>query len=356
MRHALALARRGLGRVAPNPAVGCVIVSEGGRIVGRGSTKPGGRPHAETVALEQAKERARGATVYVTLEPCAHQGKTPPCADALIRAGVKRVVAAAQDPEPRVNGQGFARLKAAGIELTQGVLEKEALQLNEGFLRRVRDGRPLVTLKVAQSLDGKIALKSGESRWITGEEARAFGHLMRAEHDAILVGIGTALADDPELTVRLAGLEDRLPLRIVLDTNGRLPAQSKLARTARKVPTLVFTAGAPRPELEALGVDVVFAARDAQAHIGIPAMLAALAKRGVTRLLVEGGAAVHASFLSGGLVDRLEVFTAPIVLGGDALDSVAARALADIKEASRFERTGERRLDGDLLESFIRKA
>lgn len=357
MHHALALAARGLGRVSPNPAVGCIIVDDQGRVVGRGWTQAGGRPHAETEALAEAASRARGATAYVTLEPCAHRGKTPPCAEALVRAGVKRVVAAMEDPDPRVNGAGLKRLRDAGVAVTVGVLEREARRLNEGFLRRVRDGRPSVTLKIAQSLDGRTALASGESRWITGERSRAFGHLLRAQYDAIIIGIGTALADDPMLTCRLDGLEDRSPLRIVLDTNARLPANSKLAKTARETPTLLFTMDArARPDLTALGVELVAVPRGTNAQIDISAMLAELGRRGVTRLLVEGGARVHTSFLSVGLVDRLEVFTAPIVLGGDALSAAAALALASLETAPHFERAGVLELGGDLLESFVRKA
>src|SRR5215472_17400427 len=254
MRHALALAARGLGRVAPNPAVGCVIVAGNDRIVGRGWTRPGGRPHAETEALAVAGELARGTTAYVTLEPCAHQGQTPPCADALVRAGVKRVVVALGDPDSRVNGAGLKRLREAGIVVETGVLEAEAERLNEGFLRRVRESRPLVTLKIAQSVDGRIGLASGESKWITGESARAHGHFLRAQHDAILIGIETALVDDPLLTVRIAGLENRSPLRVVVDTHGRLQAKSKLAQTSGATPTILFTTSHECEDLRRLGV------------------------------------------------------------------------------------------------------
>jgi len=356
MRHALALAARGLGRVSPNPAVGCVIVDGEDRVVGRGCTQPGGRPHAETVALAQAGKAARGATAYVTLEPCAHHGQTPPCADALVQAGVRRVVAAAEDPDPRVNGGGLNRLRNAGIEVSVGVLKSDALQLNEGFIRRIRDGRPLVTLKIAQSLDGRTALASGESKWITGEEARTFGHFLRATHDAILVGSGTVLVDDPMLDCRIAGLEDRSPLRVILDTQGRLAAASKIAQSAKALPTMLFTANSVRADLSDLGVEIVAAACGSDGRIDMAAMLRELAGRGVTRLLVEGGARVHASFLSGGLADRLELLTAPISLGGDAQGAAAAMALAEIARAPWFERTGSRRLGPDLLESFARKA
>ncbi len=356
MHHALALAQRGLGRVSPNPSVGCVIVDESGHIVGRGWTQPGGRPHAEAVALAEAGGKARGATAYVTLEPCAHQGQTPPCANALVQAGVKRVVAALGDPDARVNGTGFKILRDAGIEVVSGVLETEAARLNEGFLKRVRDGRPLVTLKIAQSLDGKTATASGQSKWITNEESRLFGHLLRAQNDAILVGIDTVLSDDPMLDCRIPGLEDRSPIRIVLDTKARLPAASRIAQSSKKFPTLLFTSTAARADLSVLGVEHMSSQLGSDGRIDMAAMLKALAHRGVTRLLVEGGARVHASFLSGGLADRLEVFTAPIVLGGDARGAAAAIGLSDISQAPHFERTGRRRIGSDLLESFARKA
>ena len=358
MRHALALAARGLGRVAPNPAVGCVIVGDSGRVVGRGWTQPGGRPHAETEALKQAGRGARGATLYVTLEPCSHFGRTPPCAEALVKAQVARVVCAMEDPDPRVCGAGLKRLRDAGIEVVTGVLEIEARQLNDGFIRRIRDGRPLITLKLAQSLDGKIALASGASRWITGPEARFFGHLIRAHHDAILVGIGTALADDPMLDCRLDGLEDRSPLRVVLDTEAILPASAKLVQTAHVQPTLLLCAEGvgKRPELLASGVDVAFVSRGPDSKIDLTAAMIELGRRGVTRLLVEGGARIHAAFLLSKLADRIELFTAPIVLGDDALGASAPLAVSDLSKAPQFTCVGVRQLGPDVLESFVHKA
>ncbi len=352
MRHALALAERALGRTAPNPAVGCVIVSKDERVIGRGWTQPGGRPHAETMALAQAGEEAQGATAYVTLEPCAHQGQTPPCANALIAAGVARVVAAVEDPDPRVAGKGIAMLWDAGVQVATGVLEKEAAALNAGFFLRVKQNRPLVTLKIASSLDGKTATLSGQSKWITGPDARRFGHLLRARHDAILIGIETALADDPELTCRIAGLEDRSPIRVVLDTRLRLGERSKLAQSARQTPTLVFTTNDGGGRLEACGIAVVKTARDARGRPDIGAVLGELARRGITRLLVEGGASVHASFLDRGLADRLEIFRAPVVLGASGRSAVDALAALDLDEASRFVSVGRRVLGPDLLESF----
>jgi diaminohydroxyphosphoribosylaminopyrimidine deaminase/5-amino-6-(5-phosphoribosylamino)uracil reductase len=357
MRHALALAARGLGRVAPNPAVGCLIVAPDGRIVGRGWTAPGGRPHAETRALEQAGEAARGASVYVTLEPCAHRGQTPPCADALIHAGIGRVVGTIEDPDPRVKGQGFARLREAGIAVTTNVLADDAAKLNEGFFSRVVRGRPLVTLKLAQSLDGRMASASGESRWITGEAARRFGHLLRARHDAILVGIETALKDDPELTCRLPGLEAASPIRVVLDSRLRLPDTSKLARTAKDVPTLVFTTSRDNgAALKSRGVEVTKVTADARGQPDLTAVLHALAARGLTRLLVEGGAIVHSAVLNRGLADRLEIFTAPMVLGAAGQASVAALAALSLAESPLFSRERVRAFGPDMLESYAIRA
>jgi diaminohydroxyphosphoribosylaminopyrimidine deaminase/5-amino-6-(5-phosphoribosylamino)uracil reductase len=355
MRHALALAERALGTTAPNPAVGCLIVAEG-RVVGRGWTQNGGRPHAETKALAEAGEAARGATAYVTLEPCAHQGQTPPCTNALIQAGIARVVVAVGDPDPRVSGKGLAKLREAGIDVATGVLEKDAAETNAGFFLRVTENRPLVTLKVAQSLDGKTATVSGQSKWITGPDARRFGHLLRARHDAILIGIETALADDPELTCRLPGLEDRSPIRVVLDTRLRLEESSKLVRTAKQTPTLVFTIANGGGTLVASGVEIVKVARDPRGRPDIAAVLAELARRGVTRILVEGGAGVHAAFLDRGLADRLEIFRAPIVLGGSGRNAVDALAALDLDEASRFVSMGRRVIGPDLLESFAARA
>ena len=354
MRHALALAGRALGMVAPNPAVGCVMVTHEGHVAGRGWTGRGGRPHAETIALAQAGAAARGATAYVTLEPCSHHGQTPPCATALMEAGVTRVVAAVEDPDPRVRGKGFAALRDADIEVVTGVCAKQAAELNAGFFKRVREGRPLVTLKIAQSIDGKTATATGESKWITGEAARAYGHLLRARFDAILIGIGTALADDPKLTCRLPGLEDRSPLRVVLDTRLKLSDWSKLA-SAGETPTLVYTTADGGGALAACGVEVVKIARDARGRPDLAAVLADLGRRGITRLLVEGGATVHSSFLDRGLADRLEIFRSPLVLGAAGHNGIDSLAALTLGEAPRFRPMGRRSFGADLLESFARE-
>jgi len=353
MRHALRLAERGLGNVAPNPAVGCVIVAPDGRVAGRGWTQAGGRPHAETVALTQAGGSARGATVYVTLEPCAHHGVTPPCADALVQAGVKRVVGAVVDPDPRVAGGGFARLQSGGIEVTQGVLEPEARALNFGFFKRVTEGRPLVALKIAQSADGYVADPKGNSRWITSERARAHGHLLRARYDAILVGMGTVRADDPMLTCRLPGMEHRSPLRVVLETQLQLSPESKLARTAKEHPTLVFTAAKHASDMLAgLGVDVAEVPADGMGRPDVLAVLQTLAQRGITRVLVEGGPTLHASFLARGSVYLIHLYRAPLLIGAGGKAAISPVAQWRLNTAPRLRLVQRTALGPDVLESF----
>ncbi len=360
MRQALALAARGMGQVWPNPAVGCVIVA-GDRIVGRGVTQPGGRPHAETVALAQAGAAARGATAHVTLEPCAHHGRTPPCAEALAAAGVARVVVAAGDPDPRVAGRGLAILRAAGIAVTAGVLAPEARLLNAGFLLRVGAGRPFVTLKLALSLDGRIANGAGVSRWITGPAARRQVHALRARHDAVMVGIGTALADDPDLTVRDLG-PVRQPVRVVLDSRLRLPAAARLARTAAEVPVWVLHAAGAAAGPAPAGLCRLPVAAGPDGRIDPAAALARLAAEGITRVLCEGGGQLAASLLTAGLVDEIVAFTGGHAFGQNgtpglgALPAAAALpdppdwALVDTAPAGRdlMHRWRRRTLEADL--------
>ncbi len=357
MRAALALARRSLGRTWPNPAVGCVIVRDG-RVIARGRTQEGGRPHAEADAIAQAGEPLDGATVYVTLEPCSHHGRTPPCADALVAAGVARVVSALEDPDPRVRGQGHARLRAAGIAVEVGEEAAEAAEINAGFLLRVKEGRPLFHLKLASSLDGRIATASGESKWITGAAARADGQRLRATHDAILIGVGTALADDPELTCRLSGLAARSPLRIVLDSQASLPPASKLAATAHQVPVwLLCTAAAAadrRAALHQAGVEIIEVAAGADGRVGIAEAARTLGARGLTRVLVEGGGKIAASFLKAGLVDRISSYRAGLVLGGDSRSAVAPLDVDRLDFAPRFRLVSARSLAGDTVETWVR--
>lgn len=353
MRHALRLAARSLGRVAPNPAVGCVIISKDGVVVGRGWTDAGGRPHAESRALEQAGERAKASTVYVTLEPCAHHGVTPPCTDALIAAGVARVVGAAVDSDPRVSGKGFAKLTHSGVQVTQGVCECEARRLNKGFFLRLERGRPLVALKSAESADGYVAGENANERWITSEAARRHGHLLRAQHDAILVGIETVIADNPSLTCRLEGLENRTPLRVVLDSGLRLPVSSQLASSAKRDPFLVFTAGENKNEkLTASGVEIVRVGAGPDSRPDIGDVLKALAARGVTRLLVEGGPKIQSVFLARNFVDVIYRYRAPQNLGAgipSALNSLLAPKRLSGSNIALIEAV---RLGPDLLERF----
>ena len=359
MRAALALARRSLGRTWPNPAVGCVIVKDGA-IVGRGRTQDGGRPHAEVDALKQAGEAARGATVYVTLEPCSHFGKSPPCADALIDAGVAKVGSAMEDPNPPVNGRGHARLKDAGIAVEVGEGAREAAEINAGFLMRMLTGRPLFHLKLATSLDGRIATASGESKWITGEAARSDGHRLRATHEAILVGANTVEADDPELTCRLPGLERHSPIRIVLDSRARLSPGSKLARTANQTPVwLVCTEDAPmqaREDLRAKGIEVIAVAADAQGRVDVRSAAAEFGNRQLNRVLVEGGGEVAAAFLKAHLVDRVTSYQAGLLMGSDSRSAVAALGFEKLGSAPRFSLVSSRPLGGDVVETWHRAA
>lgn len=352
MRLALTLARRGLGRVWPNPAVGCVLV-QGNRVVGRGWTQPGGRPHAETVALAQAGPCAKGATAYVSLEPCAHHGKTPPCAQALIDAKVARVVCALTDPDIRVSGKGFKMLETAGIAVTTRVLNAEATSLNLGFLTKITKSRPMVTLKLAASLDGRIATRTGDSRWITGPASRRFVHLMRASHDAIMIGSGTALADDPDLSVRGLGMAPWSPVRVVLDSKLRLPATSQLARTAANIPVwLCHDKNATASDADLPEVRLIGCKTDSTGRVDPTDALAQLAKSGITRVLCEGGGQLAASLLRQHLVDRLIVFSAGLAIGSDAKPMLATMGLDQLASAPRFDLLQSVILGNDVMTSW----
>ncbi len=357
MALALSLGRRGMGNCWPNPAVGCVIVREG-RIVGRGWTQPGGRPHAEPQALAQAEEQARGATAYVTLEPCSHFGKTPPCAQALIDAGVARVVAAIQDSDPRVSGQGFQMLRDAGIAVTTGVLSAEAARDHEGFFLRTEQGRPLVTLKLASSFDGRIATGSGQSKWITGPEARRMVHAMRASHDAVMVGAGTARADDPSLTVRDLGV-DRQPVRVVISRHLDLPLMGQLARTAKEIPVwLVHGPGADVERIrawEGLGARMIPCAVHG-VQLDPNDILRQLGSAGLTRIFCEGGSALAASLLAFDLVDELIGFTAGLGIGAEGLPSIGALGLGQLQEAPRYVLQDLRPVGQDVLHRWVRRS
>jgi diaminohydroxyphosphoribosylaminopyrimidine deaminase/5-amino-6-(5-phosphoribosylamino)uracil reductase len=319
MQHALGLAQRGLGNVYPNPAVGCVIAKDG-VILGRGWTQPTGRPHAEAMALQQAGSAAAGADLFVTLEPCFHPGRGAPCTQSIIDSGVARVFVAAADPHPRVNGQGIAALRTAGIEVIENILSDDARELNKGFLSVVERGRPWVTLKLAVTADHKLTLGEGGDRWITGEAARRHTHLMRAQYDAILVGMGTVLADNPRLDCRLVGLEKFSPVRIVLGDEKKLPQDSALIKSAHAIP-LWFLDGQDLPET-----------------------LRGIAARGITRLMVEGGARVAQSLLAAGLVDEIALYQSPKVAGAGAIPAPPIPAA--------FRQVGEIMLDEDVCKTF----
>lgn len=355
MALALSLGRRRMGQCAPNPAVGCVIVRDG-RILGRGVTTPGGRPHAEPQALAQAGAAARGATAYVTLEPCAHHGRTPPCTEALIAAGVARVVAPFDDTDPRVAGQGFAALRAAGVEVTTGVLTREAGRDHAGFLLRNAEGRPWVTLKLAASFDGRIATASGHSQWITGPQARRMVHAMRARHDAVMVGAGTARADDPRLTVRGMGAR-RQPVRVVISRRLDLPLNSQLAQGATEVPLWLCHGDGVDPALAAawqgLGARLLPCAVVA-GQVEPGSVLRALGAAGLTRVLCEGGGALAASLMSAGLVDELVGFTAGLAIGAEGLPGLGALGLSRLDEAPRFVLVETRPLGGDVMHRWAR--
>lgn len=348
MAVALDLAQRELGDTWPNPSVGCVLAKDG-RIVGRGWTRSGGRPHAETEALQMAGPAAKGATAYVTLEPCSHHGRTPPCADALIAAGVSRVVAAAIDPDPRVAGSGIARLKAAAIAVDESLLRPDAERINRGFFLRIKSSRPLFALKVATSADGRIALKNGASQWITGAAARAAGHALRARHDAILVGSETVLTDNPSLDCRLVGYAGRKKLRIALDRRRRIGTAHQFANAALG-PSRLYCLGLGPASVG--GADVVELQSPADQFL--PAAVADMAKLGLTRVLIEGGGTVAAAFLKAGLIDEIHWFSSGKLLGGDARPVIAALGLDQLSDAPQFKVRETVRIGEDTLTTLDR--
>ncbi len=362
MREALSLARRGLGNTWPNPAVGAVIwrmTGEGPQVVGRGFTRPGGRPHAETVALAQAGDLARGASMAVTLEPCSHHGRTPPCCEAVVAAGIARVVSAIEDPDPRVNGRGHIHLRAAGVAVTVGTLAAEARRVNYGFILKVVDGRPLVTLKLARTADGFAAGPGPERLMITGRAAGAKVHKLRARHDAIMVGIGTVEADDPLLTVRLAGLAGRSPVRIVLDPDLRISPEASVVTGPAGPPTWIVAADdAPwgvEQGLSAFGVPVERVRRVAPGgKLDLRAVLSTLAKRGVTRLFCEGGPRLGEALAAAGLVDQFVLLTSPRRLGAPGVPALGPALQAIVDDRDRYEAFDPVMLGADEMRCFRR--
>ncbi len=360
MSAAFSLARRGLGQVAPNPAVGCILVRPdlGDRVVGRGWTQNGGRPHAETEALRRAGSLALGATAYVTLEPCSHKGQTGPCAEALIDARVGRVVIAMQDPDPRVSGRGYGALKNAGIDVSTGFMESEAKAINSGFIYKNQLNRPFFSWKTATSLDGRIATKTGQSQWITNPGARRAGHLLRAQNDAILVGIGTALADDPDLTCRIPGLENASPVRIVVDGRLQIPLTHRLVADAKRVPTWLCSAedadGAQKSKLTDLGVKILAVNGAEGGRLDTAHLAELLADEGLTRVLIEGGAGLATHFYNSDLIDRIYWFRAPKIIGGDGLATLQDLGITSINGTRAFTRRETYDMGPDTLELFDR--
>jgi len=351
MREALDLARPRLGLTTPNPAVGCVIVRNN-KVVGQGATGSGGRPHGETVALAAAGARARGATAYVSLEPCAHTGQTPPCARALVEAGVARIVVGCGDPFPQVDGRGIAILRAAGIQVTEGVLEDECRRLNEGFFMRVTRGRPFVTLKLAATLDGRIAAAGGDSRWISSPESRELVHRWRRECDAVMVGAATVIADNPRLTCRIAGGRD--PVRVIIDGRLRSPADAKVFRQRSPAPAMLITTLANRARAERLytnrrsaAVEVIGAKADV-GKIDLAALMQEFGRRGWSKILLEGGANLAGAALAAAIVDRVAFFVAARILGG-GLPAVEGLVSRTIRSSIRLDQLRVAPIGTDLL-------
>jgi diaminohydroxyphosphoribosylaminopyrimidine deaminase / 5-amino-6-(5-phosphoribosylamino)uracil reductase len=357
MQLALTLGRRGLGQTWPNPAVGAVVVKDG-IVLGRGWTQPGGRPQAEPEALRRAGAAAHGATLFVTLEPCSHYGKSPPCADAVISAGIARVVSAVEDPNPEVSGQGHAKLRAAGITVDVGLLEAEAARNHAGHFRRVRDQRPHVILKLAVSADDKIGAADRTPVQITGEAAGSRVHMLRSQCDAILVGIGTVLADDPLLTCRLPGMAARSPVRLVLDGNLRLPGNSRLVHSARETPLWVITtetAEAPAAmKLGAAGAKVIRIPGVTAAGLDLAMVLHTLAERGITRLLVEGGSRLASSFMASSFVDEIWLLRGPDPIGANGVAALEAMPLEAITQSPNYRVRGSETLGNDTLTIYER--
>ncbi len=356
MRMALRLASKARGRTSPNPLVGAVVV-KGGKIIGRGYHRRAGEPHAEAIALKRAGRAAKGATLYVTLEPCSHMDKrTPPCTPLVLQSGVRRVVAAMIDPNPRVSGGGIKALTSAGIEVTTGVLDAEAKKMNEAFIKHITTGVPFVTLKIAQTLDGKIATSSGASKWITGEKAREEAHRLRDSHDAVLVGINTVLTDDPSLTTRIPGGRD--PVRVIVDSRLRIPLNAKVVTQSSPAETMVATvAGAPKSKIKKLqdaGVEVL-TVKSAHGRVDLRDLMKKLGKRDIMSALIEGGAEINASVLKAGLVDKVVMFLAPLLMTGtDSLCSIGGSSPAMLSQALKLRDVSAKFIGKDLMvEGYI---
>ncbi len=348
MQAALGLGARGQGNVSPNPSVGCIIVKDN-VVVGRGWTQPSGRPHAEAKALQQADDQAKGATAYVTLEPCSHYGVTPPCAEALIKAEIGRVVVAMRDPDERVNGSGINMLRQAGINVTENILSQDAEAFHLGFVLKATENRPTFTLKLAVSNDGKIAKANGDSKWITGPEARQFGHMMRAKHDGILVGVNTVLADNPMLSCRVNGLESKSPIRIILDTNLQTPLTAQVVQTADEIKTVIVTEVNNNVDaFSACGVEIL----NVRSTRDMREVSALLANFGFTSVMIEGGAQIAASFARAKLIDQHAIFRAPTIIGEDGINAIQGLSLERYIADPSFVIETTRNLGPDVLTTY----
>ena len=357
MQKALRLAVRGIGKVSPNPPVGCVIVKED-RVIGRGWTQPGGRPHAEVMALQQAGQKAKGAAAYCTLEPCSHFGKTPPCCDALIKAGISKVVVAAQDPDLRVNGRGIKRLRAAGLCVVENVCKEEASDIMRGFFNVCEFSRPYVTLKFGMSIDSRVAVVNGESKWITGDVARRSAHLLRAKNDAILTGIGTLLYDDPKLDCRLPGLEQHSPSRMLVDSKLRIPTTSHFALTAKDCPSYIFTTEKSDAEkkdtLTDMGLKIFQVPCSEDGDVSMQRCLELMAEEGITTVLVEAGGYLASSLVKSNLVDKLVIYRAPMIIGGDGIAAWHPLGVEQLRRSKRFAIQNIERIGPDIIETYNR--
>ena len=359
MKLALREARKGLGRTSPNPCVGAVVIKSG-RLIAKGYHRRAGTPHAEVNALDRAGRAAKGATLYVTLEPCNHTGRTPPCTEKILSAGIKRVVVGMEDPNPLVNGGGNDYLASRGLEVVSGVIEEECRQLNRPFIKHIKTGRPWVIMKAGLSVDGRIATRTGHSNWVTCAESRQHGHRLRDRVDAILVGVGTALADDPSLTTRLPSGRGRDPLRVVLDSKLRLPVGAGMLNQESRASTWVFCANGAdqlrKTELDKAGAVVKPVGTCPDGGLDLLAVLKELGSYGVTSLLVEGGGMVHASFLRQGLYDQANLFIAPLFIGGDGMAAVGELMLDEVGQAKRFRTSKTRRFGDDvMIEGFFKE-
>lgn len=359
MRTALTLARKGLGATSPNPMVGAILV-KGGKIVGKGYHKKAGSHHAEVAAISDAKEEAKGATLYVNLEPCVHFGKTPPCVDALIEAGIKKVIVSMLDPNPQVNGKGVQKLRKAGIDVKVGLLEEEAKRLNEAFIVSMERKRPFFTLKAALSLDGKIATKTCDSKWISNEESRKYTDNMRAVADGILVGINTVIADNPMLIPKMAHPK-KIPVRIVLDSKLRIPLACDMVKTSEKYPTWIFTGEDSRADKEAklksMGIDVIRVAKDESGRVSLKHVCNELYKRGIVDVIVEGGGEVNSALLKEGLIDKIFFFYGSILIGGKgAFNLIGGKGIDFLKDAYRIDVVAVKRFkDNICIEGYVHR-